>query len=44
MSPPFPMQGRKGEALDRIVKLYEAWGKPEKAAEWREKGGLGGGK
>jgi len=22
-------------ALDRIIRLYEAWGKPEKAAEWR---------
>jgi hypothetical protein len=24
-------------AAERIVSLYEAWGKPEKAAEWREK-------
>jgi tetratricopeptide (TPR) repeat protein len=32
------VQGRRmREALDRIVKLYEAWGKPEKAAEWRAK-------
>ena len=22
---------------EQVVKLYEAWGKPEKAAEWREK-------
>ncbi len=21
----------------QVVQLYEAWGKPEKAAEWREK-------
>jgi hypothetical protein len=25
----------KREALDRIVKLYEAWGKPDKATEWK---------
>ena len=25
------------EAADRIVQLYEAWGKTEKAAEWRGK-------
>jgi hypothetical protein len=24
-------------AGDRVVKLYEGWDKPEKAAEWREK-------
>jgi hypothetical protein len=24
-------------ARDRIVQLYQAWGKPEKTAEWREK-------
>jgi tetratricopeptide (TPR) repeat protein len=27
------------QAADRIVQLYESWGKPEKAAEWREKRG-----
>ena len=26
---------RAREALDRIVALYQAWGKPEKAAQWR---------
>ena len=26
---------RKREALDRIVRLYESWGKPEKLAAWR---------
>jgi serine/threonine protein kinase len=26
---------RRVEAADRIIKLYEAWGKPTKAAEWR---------
>jgi serine/threonine protein kinase/tetratricopeptide (TPR) repeat protein len=32
-----PPQGtiRLGEAKDRLVQLYEAWGKPQKAAEWR---------
>jgi hypothetical protein len=28
---------RLPEAADRVVKLYTAWGKPEKAVEWREK-------
>jgi eukaryotic-like serine/threonine-protein kinase len=28
---------RLTEAADRLVKLYEAWGKPEKAAEWRKR-------
>jgi hypothetical protein len=28
------------EAAERVVKLYEAWGKPEKAAEWKRKLGL----
>jgi tetratricopeptide (TPR) repeat protein len=37
MAPPEPLTVRKREALERIVKLYEAWGKPEKAAEWRAK-------
>jgi len=44
MEPPPPYRARKAEALDRIVKLYEAWGKPEKAAEWRKRGGAGAGK
>ncbi|HEV2949786.1 MAG TPA: tetratricopeptide repeat protein [Gemmataceae bacterium] len=25
------------EALERIIKLYEAWGKPDKATQWRAK-------
>jgi tetratricopeptide (TPR) repeat protein len=25
------------ESLERLVQLYEAWGKPAKAAEWKEK-------
>jgi tetratricopeptide (TPR) repeat protein len=28
---------RTRQALDRIIALYEAWGKPDKAAEWRQK-------
>lgn len=32
-----PPQGatRIAEALDRLVKLYKAWGKPDEAARWR---------
>ena len=30
-------RSRLAEAGGRIVALYEAWGKPEKAAEWRAK-------
>jgi hypothetical protein len=37
MSPPAEHAGRKRDALERLVRLYEAWGKPEKAAEWRGK-------
>ena len=34
-----PTQGRVrlAEALERIVQLYESWGQPDKAAEWRAK-------
>jgi hypothetical protein len=28
---------RLPEAAQRVVKLYTAWGKPEKAGEWLEK-------
>ena len=28
---------RRSEALERVVHLYESWGKPDKAAEWRAK-------
>ena len=28
---------RLTEALQRLLQLYDAWGKPEKAAEWRKK-------
>jgi serine/threonine protein kinase len=34
-----PSQGkiRLTEALERLVQLYDAWGKPEQAATWRKK-------
>ena len=34
-----PAQGkpRLTEALERLVQLYDAWGKPDQAAEWRAK-------
>ena len=35
MNPPPNSAIRKSEALERVVHLYESWGKPEKAAEWR---------
>jgi eukaryotic-like serine/threonine-protein kinase len=28
---------RLSEAAARVVRLYEAWGKPARAADWREK-------
>ena len=28
---------RRRAAIDRVVRLYEAWNKPAKAAEWRAK-------
>jgi hypothetical protein len=31
---------RVPEARDRIVRLYEAWGQPEKAADWKVRVGL----
>jgi len=34
---PAPSKYRLSEAGDRIVQLYEAWAKPEKAREWRQK-------
>ena len=32
-----PSHRRTAEAITRIVKLYETWGKPDKAAAWRAK-------
>jgi non-specific serine/threonine protein kinase/serine/threonine-protein kinase len=35
MAPPARSAYRKTETLARIVALYEAWGKPDEAARWR---------
>ena len=35
-----PDQFRLREAAVRVVRLYEAWGKPEKATEWKAKLGM----
>jgi hypothetical protein len=32
---PAPDRWVLGDARNRLVRLYEAWGKPEKAAAWR---------
>jgi serine/threonine protein kinase/tetratricopeptide (TPR) repeat protein len=37
---PPPGRARLEEAAVRVVRLYEAWGKPEQAAAWKEKLGL----
>src|SRR5262249_48087241 len=34
---PLPSRDRLAEAGDRLVQLYEAWDKPERAREWRQK-------
>jgi hypothetical protein len=34
---PPPGRPRFTEAAERVLQLYEAWGKPEKVAEWRAK-------
>ena len=34
---PDTAQSRLTEALDRLVLLYDAWGKPQSAADWRAK-------
>ncbi len=38
MLPPGPLSFHKREALARIVRLYEAWKRPGKAAEWKARG------
>jgi serine/threonine-protein kinase len=37
LGPAIAVDANLPEAGQRIVRLYEAWGKPEKAAEWRQK-------
>jgi tetratricopeptide (TPR) repeat protein len=34
---PAPLKHHLTEAGERVVRLYDEWGKPEKAAEWRAK-------
>jgi serine/threonine protein kinase len=34
---PGPSRWKVGEARRRVIQLYEAWGKPEKAGEWRKR-------
>ena len=35
-----PDRFRLREAAVRVVRLYEAWGKPEQATEWKAKLGM----
>ena len=35
-----PDRFRLREAAVRVIRLYEAWGKPEKATEWKAKLGM----
>jgi hypothetical protein len=37
---PPPGRPRLVEAAERVVRLYEAWGKPEQAAAWKARLGL----
>jgi eukaryotic-like serine/threonine-protein kinase len=37
---PMPERSRLREAAERIIRLYEAWNKPERAAAWKGKLGL----
>jgi eukaryotic-like serine/threonine-protein kinase len=34
---PVPNKARRPEAVERVLKLYEAWGQTDKAAEWRKR-------
>jgi tetratricopeptide (TPR) repeat protein len=37
---PAPSRPRLADAAVRVVRLYDAWGKPEKATEWKSRLGL----
>ena len=37
LSPAISVDANLPEAGQRLVQLYTAWGKPEKAAEWRQR-------
>jgi serine/threonine protein kinase len=39
-SAPLPDRPRLSEAAERVMQLYEAWGKPDRAAQWKAKLGL----
>jgi tetratricopeptide (TPR) repeat protein len=39
MDPPEALRMHKRDALERIVSLYEAWGREDRAAEWRTRRG-----
>jgi hypothetical protein len=39
MEPPADAANRRSEALERVIALYESWGKPEEVAAWRAKVG-----
>jgi tetratricopeptide (TPR) repeat protein/predicted Ser/Thr protein kinase len=43
--PAIPAKDKKrlGEALERLVQLYDAWGRKEQADEWRKRGAAGSG-
>jgi hypothetical protein len=41
MIPPTCRGQRLSEAIDRAVRLYDLWGKPARAALWRQKFGIG---
>ena len=34
--PPQVNDSRLSDALERLVQLYDAWGKPDEAAKWRK--------
>ena len=33
-------KSRLSEAAERVIRLYEAWGRPEQVAEWKQRLGL----
>ena len=37
ISAPAPEQVRSNDAIKTLIELYEAWDKPDKAAEWLSK-------
>jgi hypothetical protein len=37
---PVPDRSRLREGTERVIRLYEAWGRPEEAAAWKERAGM----